>query len=198
MATYVRYRGLSRPLNSNASIGEAGVRLPSALGSVYPAGTAATVTTSMTGTNNDVTLTAKYGGTWGHNISLKLTDPSGNDKTLAITKTFTANAILFDVSLATGSGGAITTTATQLVAALNADPLFAELVTAIVKVGDTGASAVTALSATPLASGADTGTAESLNLTATSTVDVVVDIESRVVQRYLRRNSYRLVPLGTV
>lgn len=198
MATYVRYRGLSRPLNSNASIGEAGVRLPSALGSVYPAGDKATLTTAMTGANNDVTLTAKYGGTWGHNISIKLTDPSGNDQVLSIGKTFTGNAILFDASLATGAGGAITTTATLLVAALNADPLFSKLATAIVKSGDTGAGAVIALSATPLASGADTGTAESLYLTATSTTEVIVDIESRVAQRYLRRNSYRLVPLGTV
>jgi len=111
--------------------------------------TAATLSTAMTGANNDIVLTAKTKGIVGNNITLALVDPAGNDQALAVTVTGTA----ISVSLATGVAGAITTTASQLLTALAASAPAAALVTGALKGSDTGATAVTALAATALTGG---------------------------------------------
>lgn len=117
----------------------------------YQALTAASLTTNMTGANNDLVFTAVEPGADGNNITVALTDPSGNDQALAITVTDTDIV----VSLATGPAGAITTTASQLLAALNADEDAAALITTTLKTGNTGAGVVTALTETSLAGGYD-------------------------------------------
>lgn len=105
------------------------------------------LTTLMTGANNDVTLTAvPEGATLGNAISLTLVDPAANNASLIITVTGSD----ISASLATGSGGAITTTGAQLATALNADAAAKLLVLAASAVGNSGATAVTALSKTNL------------------------------------------------
>ena len=111
--------------------------------------TAATLSTTMTGANNDIVLTAVTKGTVGNAIKLTLVDPAGNDQALSVV--VTGNGIV--VNLATGVAGAITTTASQLIAALAANADAAALVTAALKGSDTGATAVTALAETALAGG---------------------------------------------
>lgn len=119
------------------------------------------LTTAMVGADNDITLTAKVGGAGGNAINLVLVDPSGNNQALAVSVAETT----ITVSLATGGAGAITSTAAQVVAAINADAAAKLLVTAAVKSGETGAGIVTALTSTALAGGdASAITSASLDL----------------------------------
>lgn len=113
----------------------------------------AALETAMTGDNNDIKLTAKDDGTGGAAISLTLVDPAANSKDLAVSVVGKG----ISVSLATGAAGAITTTASELIAAINADEAAAALVTASLKGTDTGAGVVTALAKTSLANGGLTG-----------------------------------------
>lgn len=98
-------------------------------------------------TNQGVTYTARDAGTQGNAITVALIDPAGPDEELSIAVAGTA----ITVNLATDSMDAITTTATDLVAALKASPA----AMALVSVAGAGASALAALTATPLASGTD-------------------------------------------
>lgn len=115
----------------------------------YSVKTAATLSTTMTGTNNDIVLTARVAGTVGNSTTLTLVDPSANNAALGIVVTGTSIV----ANLATGAGGAITTTATQLLAAIAASPAADALVSGALKGADTGASAVTALTVTSLSGG---------------------------------------------
>jgi len=112
---------------------------------------AATLETSMTGANNDIALTAK--GEWqgkdGALITLTLVDPSANSQSLAVT----VSGFAISASLATDGSGDITTTASELIAAINAHATAGQMVTAALKGTDTGAGVVTALSATNLSGG---------------------------------------------
>jgi hypothetical protein len=111
--------------------------------------TAATLSTSMSGTNNDIVLTARTAGTAGNDITLALIDPSANNAALSVAVTGTDIV----VNLATGAGGAITTTATQLLAAIAASTAANALVSGALKGSDNGGSAVTALAETALSGG---------------------------------------------
>lgn len=109
------------------------------------------LTTAMTGSENDITLVAKTGGTAGNAITLALVDPAGNNASLGIV--VTGNAIV--ANLATGSGGAISTTAALLVAAINNSAEAFALVAAYVAPANAGSGLVTALAATALTGGLD-------------------------------------------
>ena len=111
--------------------------------------TAASLTTSLTGANNDVVLTAVVPGAVGNGITLTLVDP-GTTHTLSVA--VVDQAITATLGYATG---AITTTATQLLAALAALPAAAALVSGALAGGNSGAGIVTALAATNLAGGLD-------------------------------------------
>lgn len=101
------------------------------------------VTTAMAGADNDITLTAR-----SHKAAtITLVDPPGNNAALSVSVTGTD----ITVNLATDGASAITTTATQLVAAINASTAAAGLVKAAVKSGDSGAGVVTALASTAIA-----------------------------------------------
>lgn len=117
----------------------------------------ATATASLT--NQTIVYTANNAGRAGNAITIELVDPAGNDQALSISVVGTA----ISVSLATGGAGAITTTRAQLVAALMANSSVTNLIT----VSGSGASAMTAISATPLAGGANRGMI--LNVLAGST-----------------------------
>jgi hypothetical protein len=86
----------------------------------------ASLTTGVVGNNNAILWTAKNGGAEGNGIKIQLKDPAGNDQPLKVL--VESNIII--VSLATGGSGAITSTAAQVIAAVNAGLLVKDLVTA--------------------------------------------------------------------
>ncbi|MBU1740486.1 MAG: flagellar hook-basal body complex protein, partial [Proteobacteria bacterium] len=105
----------------------------------------ATLTTAF-GADNDLTFTAvNYGGE-GQNITLAYLDPGAPNQALAVS--VTGDAIT--TSLATDAGGVITSTAAQVLAALNGDPAAAALVTTTLA-SPTGGGLVPAMAATNLA-----------------------------------------------
>ena len=134
-----------------------GLYLLGALGDIDSSGGApavpAVLTTALTGVNNDLTFLAVTPGTAGNSITVKLTDPAGNDQELSVS--VVSNDI--EVSLATGGAGAITSTARQVRNALNADTNAKAKITTSVAPGNTGYGIVTILAKTNLAGGAAAG-----------------------------------------
>ncbi len=105
----------------------------------------ATGSVQATLTNQGVTYTAVNYGTGGNAITVTITNPGTPTQPLVIG--VSGNAIT--VSLATNGGSTVTTTATLLVAALNANSSVAALLVA----SGSGGSALTGLSLTHLAGG---------------------------------------------
>lgn len=114
-------------------------------------GATASLTTAMTGTQNDVTLTARSAGAAGNSITLTLTNPGAPNQTLQISVV----SLAITASLATNGASALTTTASQLVTALQASSPAMALVSAALKSGEDGTGVVTALTSTPLSGGLD-------------------------------------------
>jgi phage tail sheath protein FI len=111
----------------------------------------ATLLTGVVASNNALTITSKLAGALGNAISLELVNPGTNSASLAITVTGQA----IRASLATSSGGAITTTAAQLKTAIEASTAANALVAVANTSTSTGAGAVAALAATSLSGGVD-------------------------------------------
>ena len=114
--------------------------------------TAATLTTALTGDNNDLLFTAVVGGNTGNTISVKYTDPEANDQALGVN----VDGRAIEVFLATGVAGAITTTGDELKAAIAAHPVASTLVTCEDAALNDGSGIVTAMAATFLTGGAGT------------------------------------------
>jgi hypothetical protein len=133
-----------------------GLLLYGALGACSTSGgapaVAAVLTTALTGVNNDLTFLAKTAGTAGNSITVALV-ATGNDTPLSVDVASSA----ITVNLATGSGGAVTSTATEVRNAINVDAEAAALITASLAPGNSGSGVVTALSAANLAGGAAAG-----------------------------------------
>lgn len=138
-------RGFAASLNLSVANGAVG-----AVQMSVPVAAAATVTVTMTGANSNMTYTANTKGNGGNSISVVHVDPAANNRPLAVTRV--GNAIT--VSLKTGAGGAIESTATQVAAAVNADESISRVLTATVE--GTGAGVVEAKSVESLAGGKDT------------------------------------------
>jgi hypothetical protein len=102
--------------------------------------------TLLTGSNNDTVFTAVEEGAGGDDITIAFVDPAANNAIESVS--VVGKAITFH--LATGSGGAITSTPTTLKATLLASVAASALVTAVNAAGNDGSGAVTALSATAL------------------------------------------------
>jgi len=111
----------------------------------------ATLATALAGNDNDIVWRAVVGGAAGNDITIEYVDPAGVDQLLTVTVLGTA----ITISLATGGGGAITSTANDIIAEVAATPAAAALVTGANHGADTGAGVVTAMAATALAGGAD-------------------------------------------
>lgn len=105
----------------------------------------ATLTTALAGANNDMVFTAKMNRT----IKVAYIDPSANDQALSVSVTTDT----INVSLKTGSGGAIESTAAEIKAAIEAHYQANELVSIAHSGEDDGSGVVIALTATALASG---------------------------------------------
>jgi hypothetical protein len=115
--------------------------------------------TAMTGSDNDIQIIAREVG--DTDVQLELVDPSANDAELSVV----VAGEDITVNLATDSGGTITSTAQEVVDAINDDDTASELVFATVAAGDSGAGVVTALAQTPVAGPAG----------STPTMDVTVE-----------------------
>ena len=100
--------------------------------------------------NAAIEVMARTAGADGNNITVALVDPGANDAPLAIDVAGQA----ITVNLATGAAGAITSTNTQIVAALNAHAAASALVMAAVAATAAADTVAAAVAATALAGGA--------------------------------------------
>lgn len=112
---------------------------------------AAKLVTGIVGSNNAILWTAKVPGAAGEAIKVQLLDPSANSQDLAVS--VVGDTVV--ASLKTGSGGAIESTAAQVIAAVNAHLVAKTLVIAANSGASTGAGVVAAVAATALDNGAD-------------------------------------------
>jgi hypothetical protein len=112
---------------------------------------AAKLVTGIVGSNNAILWTAKVPGAAGETIKVQLLDPSASSQDLAVS--VVGDTVV--ASLKTGSGGAIESTAAQVIAAVNAHLVAKTLVIAANSGASTGAGVVAAVAATALDNGAD-------------------------------------------
>lgn len=108
----------------------------------------ATLTTALTGTNNDLVFTAKKGGSWGNSLQVEYIDPGGVTATLAVT----VRGFVISVSLGRAAS-AINSTASAIKTAIEASGDASRLVDVANAAANDGTGVVTALTATSLAGG---------------------------------------------
>lgn len=118
----------------------------------------AALTVNPTGDDNGLIFTAVAYGAGGNDISITYTDPSANDAELSVSVVGSA----ITVSLATGEAGAITSTAADVLAAIEASAAADALVTVAIMTadsgsGDDGSGVVTAMASDGLEGGEGTG-----------------------------------------
>lgn len=109
-------------------------------------GVQASLTTSLTGADNDLVFTAVAVGTAGNGISVEYVDPGDNDVPLSVE---IIGGKQIKITLATDSGGTITTTAGDIAALTELEPL----VTVANSGADDGTGLVTEMAQTFLADG---------------------------------------------
>jgi hypothetical protein len=112
---------------------------------------AAKLVTGVAESNNAILWTAKVPGTAGESIKVQLLDPAQASQDLAVS--VSGDTIV--VSLETSAVPAITSTAAEVIAAVNAHLVANQLVTAANAGASTGAGIVAAVAATALDEGAD-------------------------------------------
>ncbi len=110
----------------------------------------ATLETDLAGDNNDLKFTSKLKGRFGNAIKVEYVDPNAASAKLGVTVSGTT----ISVSLATDANKAITSTAANVKAAIEAVPAAAALVTVANKDANTGEGVVRAMAATALTNGA--------------------------------------------
>lgn len=118
-----------------------------------PAGTKASLTTALTGTNNDLVFTAVQPGADGNQISVQYVNAGGTTP-LSVDFQRTANGPVRKVivTLATTTG-TITSTAAQVAAAVNGHPRAQNHVQVANAAANDGTGVVTALAQTNLTGG---------------------------------------------
>lgn len=115
----------------------------------YNGAESAILTTNLTGTNNDLTFSSVIKAVTANNITVKYTDPYANNQALNVT--VSGNDI--NIILATNASGAITTTAAQIITAIQASSQASALVTVANADNNNGSGIVTAMAKTNLAGG---------------------------------------------
>ncbi len=113
--------------------------------------TNASLSTNLTGTNNDLVYTAKSRGVGGNSITVQYVDPAAASAALSVSVTGSA----ITVNLATDGSSVITSTADDVAAAVAASTPANALVSVADKTGNDGTGVVTALAVTPLTTGTD-------------------------------------------
>lgn len=110
--------------------------------------TFASLTTALTGTNNDIKWTAQEAGVAGNSASISYVDPPGNNVALSVA-TPDSNTVV--VTLATDGASAITSTAAAVRNAVNAHEAASAIMTGENAASNDGTGVVTALADTNLA-----------------------------------------------
>lgn len=117
------------------------------------AGTKASLTTALTGTNNDLVFTAVQPGADGNQITVQYVN-AGASQALSVAFTSTLGpSRQIVVTLATDGSSVITSTAAQVAAAVNAHAKAQNHVQVANAAANDGTGLVTVLAATPLAGG---------------------------------------------
>ena len=110
----------------------------------------ASLTTALTGTNNDLAFAAVPTGQLGNAIRIRYVAPGTNNAALGVMVTGRD----ITVNLATNGSAGITSTAAQVKTAIEASAAASALVTVANAAGNNGSGVVTALSYTALSGGA--------------------------------------------
>jgi len=121
------------------------------LGDTLLGNTYASLTTDLTGDDNDLVFTANARGSGGNAITVEYVDPADTDQSLDVSVTDLAIV----VSLATDSGGIITTVADDISAAIGLDTEANALVSVEDAASNDGSGLVTAMDETNLSGGSD-------------------------------------------
>lgn len=145
------------------------------------------------GGNNDILITAKKAGTDGNNIKVELKDPGAASQALAVS----VEGDTIVVSLATDGAGAITSTAQNVIDAINAHLVAKDLVTAANASGSDGSAVVAAVAATALAGGTD-GSAKDAEGVLMNDVDVTDGAASgaMIIHGYIDKNKLPEAPVA--
>lgn len=182
MATLIDIRGLNRSeaSGSGGTLGR-GFRVSGAK--------SASLTTALAGANNDLTFTAKSSGTGGNAITVAIV-VAGNNTALSVG--VAGNAIT--INSATNGAGAATSTASQVLAAVQASGPASALVAVQLAPGNDGSGVVAAMGPTNLSGGGATGNVMINNLT-----NIEVDVDLASVRKTLSRfnDEFVTVPSGT-
>jgi hypothetical protein len=109
----------------------------------------ATMITSLTGTNNDLSYTAVPAGRLGNWIIVRYIAPGTNNAVLGVV----VAGLVITVNLATNGSAQITTTAAQIKTAIEASAAASALVTVANAAGNNGSGVVTAMADQDLADG---------------------------------------------
>lgn len=126
--------------------------------------TRATLTTSLTDPDGDLTFTAKRGGSWGNSVRIVYVDPGSPSAVLSVH----VDGFDITVNLATDGSSVVTTTANEAAARIASDRYAGQLVD--VEAAGDGTGLLEALSATALAGG-DYGVTEPAQTNADATND---------------------------
>lgn len=116
-------------------------------------GASATATSGVVADNNALTYTANDSGPDGNDLSIALIDPGVKEKALSVDVDGTA----IIVNLATDAENKISSTATEVIAAILEHDTASQLITAANTGASSGAGKVVAKAKTSLTGGADTG-----------------------------------------
>ncbi len=111
----------------------------------------ATLTTNLTGLNNDITFTAAFAGSGGNDITVEYIDPGAINQSLAVS--LVAGTKRIQVSLATDGTGVITSTSADIESAISSLAAVTALVAAADAGGNDGSGVVTAMAETALSAG---------------------------------------------
>lgn len=109
----------------------------------------ATLTTALSGSNNNLVYTSVAKNETANNITVKYTDPYAYSKSLSVS----VSGQNINVSLATNASGAIITTAAQIITAIQASTSASALITVTNASNNDGTGVVTAMTQTNLAGG---------------------------------------------
>lgn len=180
-----------------------GFRVKSALGRQY-SNTSDAVAATLT--SGSLTYTANYKGTYANNITIN-ENVTGSGTAVTVSTAWAATTGYPTITISANTSA----TNAGVAAAVNADPIARQLVTATTISGSETFSAITNTGSgdARALSGGSNGTAtdkeppygilgEPLWFRVTDGVTVVVDADDRVVQRSLQRNNWRYISLGAI
>lgn len=149
----------------------------------------ATLTTALTGNNNDLVFSSVVKNNTENSITVQYTDPYNHNQSLHVTVTGKD----INISLATDNNGAIITTAAQIKSAIDSTPAASALITVANAAGNDGSGVVTSMAKTNLKGGSvgiysDTlgGVAPVINMVDTNdALDVPDDVQNFSSAQYL-------------